>query len=86
MPLITEMWAYVVTESPGEEGIPALNATTLQGHMAMPMVGADGARMKSLRRHAVAIAKDMGKPVKLVRFTGLQVVETFVPGKGESDG
>ena len=79
MPLITEMWAYIVTESPGDEGLPALHDGA---GMALPMVGADAARMKSLRQYAVTIARDMGKPVKLVRFTGMEVVETFAAGEG----
>ena len=76
MPLIEEIWAYVVTESPGEEGIPAVSGT---GGMVIPLVGADGERMQSYRPHAVSIAADMGKQVKLVRFSNMEVIAVFDP-------
>ncbi len=75
MALITEVFVYVVTESEGEEGIPAIS---LDGAI-MPMLAADPKVVQKFRRYALSIAKEMGKPVKLVRFSTMEVVEEFEP-------
>ena len=77
MPLITEMWVWVCTESEGEEGIPAIQ--TWQG--PMPLVGADRERIESLRPYAESVALELGLPVKLVRFTGMEVLEHIEAAK-----
>ena len=66
MPKITEIFAFVAEDSrPDDEGITAVQV----GHTWMPMVGADMARVDSLRPVAAKIARRTGKPVKLLRFT-----------------
>jgi hypothetical protein len=74
---ITELWAWVVTEADGGEGVPAIE---LDG-VALPLVGADGERMKLLRPYAEQVA-GRGVPVKLMRFSGAEVVETLGPKVG----
>lgn len=68
---ITELYAWVCTEPDGGEGIPAANL----GGMPMPLVGADKARIESLRPYAEDVAYQLGLPVKLVRFTNMEVLE-----------
>lgn len=66
---ITEIWAWVVTEADGGEGLPGW--LTASGWM--PLIGADRERIESLRDIASAAAT--GLPLKLMRFTGAEVVE-----------
>lgn len=70
---ITEMWAWICTEEDGGEGVPAMAGP---GGMAMPMVGADAARILSLRPVALEITDDLGLPIKLVRFHQMEVIES----------
>lgn len=76
-PRVTELYAYVAADAdPDDEGVPAfLNA---DGQW-MPMMGADLDRARSLRPMASAMARASGKPIKLVRATGLEVVEVIDP-------
>lgn len=85
MPKIDRILAYVVADSePDDEGIPAFQAP--DGSW-MPMLGADEDRVRSLRAHAQATADSMGKPIRLLRFTHVEVVEVIEPrGLGETPG
>lgn len=77
MPRITELYAYVIADADEEdEGVPAFLGP---GSMWMPMMGADLERAEQLRSRAEAMAAASGKPVKLVRSTALEVVETIQP-------
>ena len=76
MPKITELYAYVVADSgPDDEGVPAFMA----GDTYMPMMGADMERAEQLRGRVQALADVYGKSVKLIRSTGIEVVETIEP-------
>lgn len=68
---ITEMFAWVLTEPEGGEGIPAI----MFGGSIMPLIGADRARIESLRQAAVDVRRTSGCPVRLVRFDGRTVLE-----------
>lgn len=77
MPRIDEIWAWVSSDGEGE-GIlaaPIGNGSSV----TMPLVGADAARMKSLRPAAVAIADAFGVEVKLVRFSVREDIEQIQP-------
>ncbi len=66
MPKIDEMYAFVVEDSgPDDEGI--LGFMTNGGWM--PMVGADMARVESLKPMARDMATSLGKRVKILKFT-----------------
>ncbi len=66
MPKITQIYAFVAEDSgPDDEGITAMPV----GHFWMPMVGADMARVNSLRKIAAGIARRTKKPVKILRFS-----------------
>lgn len=72
---IEQMYAFVVVDADGTEGIPAFTGTD---GTPMPMVGADMKRVDSLRPIARGIAVALGKPVTLCRFeirTDLEVFE-----------
>lgn len=74
MPKIDEMFAFVVEDSgPDDEGIIGMN--TVSGWM--PLVGADMARVDSLRPIALGLARGMGKTIKLLHFTKREEVETI---------
>lgn len=69
MPRITEMFAFIATEGPDDEGVPAYSV----GQVMFPLVGADAARIRSLWQEAEAIGQLSGKRVRLVCFR--QMVE-----------
>jgi hypothetical protein len=73
--LISEVWAYIVLDDDGTEGIPAFASPM----GPMPMVGADEERMRSLRGIAEGIARDMGKQVTLCRFSVREEIEKLLP-------
>lgn len=79
MPRVTELYAYVVADSgPDDEGIPAFASA----HGPMPMVGADMERADQLRPMAQVMAEQFGKPITLIRSTGIEVVEVIEPKGG----
>lgn len=77
MPRIEELFAYIAHEpgDPDDEGITAFKA----GGTWMPMVGADEARMKSLKGKAQEIANTTGHMITLVKFSTKTVLETIEP-------
>lgn len=74
---IDEMYAFIATEDDGQEGICAFQ--TRPG-MWMPMVGADLARIASLRPIAEGIAKATGKQIEVCKFTNREHLE-MIGGK-----
>lgn len=74
MPRIESMYAFVTEdEGPDDEGVIGFMANTGW----MPMVGADMARVKSLKPIAQGIARTTGKKVKLLHFTNREELETI---------
>lgn len=66
MPKIEEMFAFVTEDSgPEDEGIVGMNT----GAGWMPLVGADMARVESLKPIAKQIAAVTGKRIKILHFT-----------------
>lgn len=77
MPRIVELYAYVVADADeDDEGVPAF--VGLDGSW-MPMMGADMERAEQLRSRAQFWATESGKPIKLIRSTGIEVVEVIEP-------
>ena len=72
---IDQMYAYVVMDDDDTEGIPAF----MNGNTAIPMVGADLARIESLNPIAKQLAAELGKKVTLVRFSVREQLEVFEP-------
>lgn len=67
---ITQMMAWICTEPDGQEGIPAIAS----GMGPLPLIGADVERIESMRPYAEQLAAS-GMPVKLVRFSQIEIVE-----------
>lgn len=73
---IREMYAYLLVADDGDEAIPAI---TLPNGTVLPLIAADPTRLAEMRPHAEAIARATGKPIRLVRFTRREEVETINP-------
>jgi hypothetical protein len=76
MKRVEQMYAYVV-EDPEDntEGIPAFIGPL----GPVPMVGADAARIRSLKPRAQKMATALGRPITLVRFEIRTELETIDP-------
>lgn len=74
---IEEMYAYVVVDDDGTEGVPAFLAR--DGVTMMPMMGADVARADMLMAVAQRAATELGKTVTLVRFSVREEVRVIEP-------
>lgn len=76
MPVIDKLFAFITADSgPEDEGVIAF----YEGGAWFPMVGADMKRIESLRPIAEQLAKDVGKPIRLVHFTNRVEVEVIEP-------
>uniref|UniRef100_A0A6M3MC07 Uncharacterized protein n=1 Tax=viral metagenome TaxID=1070528 RepID=A0A6M3MC07_9ZZZZ len=82
MPKIEKFYAYIAheKEDPDDEGLTAflMPATGFKPKQWSPMVGADEARMKSLRPMAQEIANTSGQKITLAEFsvrTDLEMIE-----------
>ena len=79
MPRISEMFAFIAEDTgPEDEGVAAV----MVGNVMLPLVGADMARVASLRPVARSIASASGKTVRLVKFSLREELETLAPGGG----
>lgn len=74
MPKIEQMYAFIIEDTgPEDEGL--IGMATPEGWM--PLVGADMERVESLRPIAKRAAAQVGKPVKLIRFTTREELEVI---------
>lgn len=73
---IEKMFAFVIVDDDGTEGIPAIEGPN---GMAMPLVGADMARVESLRPHALGVANSLNKEITVVEFSTRVEIETIKP-------
>ena len=82
---IERIFAFlIVDEDEGIEGIPAfLDPRT---GMMMPMVGADMARMESLKQAAVDIADGADSQVVLAVFEQRTEIERYLPERNSDNG
>jgi len=72
MPRIEEMYAFVAEDSgPDDEGVVAMSVDGV----LLPLVGADMARVESLKPIARSISARTGKKVKLLHFTQREDLE-----------
>lgn len=75
MPLkIDELYAFIA-EEPDGEGLAAHQL----GAMMMPLIGADAARVDSLRALAQHVADQTGRPLRLCRFSVREELEEITP-------
>jgi hypothetical protein len=75
---IDSLFAFIVVDDDGTEGVPALASP--MGPIAM--MGADLARVKSLEPHAQAYANASGKTVSLVHFSVRTLEKEIKPQGG----
>lgn len=66
--LVTELYAYIATETNGGEGVAACLMPVNGVPVMMPLVGADIARVQSLKPYADLVQEKLGRPVTLRRF------------------
>jgi hypothetical protein len=69
---IDALYAWVVTEPDGGEGLAAINLPQLGW---TPLIGADVDRMKSLRPYAEGLHRTSGQPMRLVRYSQREDLE-----------
>lgn len=75
MPLrINELFAFIAEDGEGE-GLAAFMTPTGW----MPMVGADPARIESLKERAREVAKLSGKRIRLCRYSVREELEVIEP-------
>uniref|UniRef100_A0A6M3MCL0 Uncharacterized protein n=1 Tax=viral metagenome TaxID=1070528 RepID=A0A6M3MCL0_9ZZZZ len=84
MPKIEVMYAYISQEGDSDdEGLTAClmpaKVMGFQSEQWMPMVGADEARMMSLKQIAQEMANTTGQKITLVKFSNKTVLETIEP-------
>lgn len=75
---IDDIYVFVATEDDGSEGITGFKS----GDTWIPMVCADTTRLESIRPIAHQIARQTGKPIKLIHFSARTEVETIEPKGG----
>lgn len=71
MPLVTELFAFLVDTSNGEPGeyVPMFVFGDKQDRTAMPLIGADIERVNALREVVISDPAYAGRRVRLVRYT-----------------
>jgi hypothetical protein len=76
LPRIEHLWAYV-TDDPndGNEGIIGMSF----GRHIMPLIASDRVRCDEYHEYAEDIAKQLGRPVRLLRFETRVEVEVIEP-------
>ena len=80
MPRIEEMYAFIAEESgPDDEGVIAIRSGPggLGKRLWLPLVGADMARVESLKPIAKWIGHQAGKKVTLVHFSNRKDLEVI---------
>jgi hypothetical protein len=77
MPRIDSLYAYVIADrDEDDEGVPSIQV----GSTHMPLMGSDMERMSGgLKQAAQEIADATGKEIKLIRSTGIEVLEVIQP-------
>lgn len=74
---ITEIYLWICEEPDGGEGIPAVQTEIEGKEMVMPLLGADFVRVADMTDAAMSIYKQKGYPMKLVKFTNMEVLEKW---------
>lgn len=75
MPKITDLFAFVMESEHGEEGVPAVQI----GHLTMPLIGADLARVEGLMEIAQELANQQCKPIRIVKSVALEQIGEVRP-------
>jgi hypothetical protein len=73
---ITEMFAFVITNEDGIEGITGMLGPDNEW---VPLVGADMARVESLKVIAQHISDQCGQQIRIMKFTGHEQIGEVNP-------
>lgn len=73
---IVEFFAYTAPDQQGNEAVIGF-AHPKEPNIMVPLVSANRMQMEQFRPFAQKLAGDMKMPVKLIRFTGREEVETI---------
>lgn len=65
---MTELWAWIVTEADGAEGVAAAEMNINGQRFMMPLIGADIIRVNALEPYAKLVEKKTGMPITLKHF------------------
>jgi hypothetical protein len=80
---VREIWLALAVHEDGDEGVVAVLAPTGWA----PLVAADPKRLEFVREAAKELAKERGKPIRIVRLSQRSDVEVFHPdGRHENLG
>lgn len=72
---IERLYAWIATEADGGEGVAA-HTVVIDGQTVLaPLIGADKARIESLRPYATIAAHESGCAMRLVEFSTRTVLE-----------
>jgi len=71
---IDEMFAFIVVDEDGTEGVPAINGPN---GMMLPLMGADRARVESLRSIVARDPMLRGKRITLAKFSQRENLEVI---------
>jgi hypothetical protein len=74
---IDQLFAFICLDDDGTEGVPA---THLGGGLVVPLMGADVARIDSLRDIVLTDPLLRGKRITLARFSQREDLEVIQPG------
>jgi hypothetical protein len=75
IPRIDCLYAFIAKDAQGVEGLPAYQ----MGKILMPLVGADPARIDSLRKVAREVSHYTGQTLTLCRFSVREELEVIKP-------
>jgi len=73
---IEAIYAFIATDENGQEGIVGATLPGC-GSLPIPLIGADRARIESLRHFAEMANKINDYPVQLIKFWQKEVLETL---------
>jgi hypothetical protein len=75
MPLIKEVWIFLATDDDGDETMLMM----YEDGARIPLIAADQRRIDSLMPEAESMAFEIGREVRLVKFSTREVVKSIKP-------
>jgi hypothetical protein len=77
--VVREIWVGLAVHDDGDEAVPAVMVEGPVGPMMMPLVAADPKRLETFLRPAAAhlAGAPGGKPIRIVKFTAREDIETL---------
>ena len=78
---ISEIYAFISLDDKDQtEKIPAISGPFVDGQqMMLPLIATSRVRLDELRPSVISVIQKSKKPMKLVKFTQMEVIEEFQP-------